>query len=142
MITGVSSTACIGENVQLGAGIYIGHHVVIEDDCKIGDHCVIDHNTVIKSKSVVGDRVKIGCNTSVGSDGFGFVKNDDLDYELIPHIGNVVIEDDVEIGDNVVIDRAQMGSTRIGVNSKIDNLSYIAHGVTIGKNCSWLLVEP
>ena len=135
IVPGISASAYIGNNVQLGADIFIGHHVVIEDDCKIGNHCIIDHNTVIKSRTIIGDRSRIGCNTSVGSDGFGYEKNEDLHYELIPHIGNVVIETDVEIGDNVVIDRAMMGSTTIGANSKIDNLSYVAHGVTIGQNC-------
>jgi UDP-3-O-[3-hydroxymyristoyl] glucosamine N-acyltransferase len=132
---GISATAYIGSNVTLGEDLYIGHHVVIEDDCVIGNRSRIDHNTVIRSKTVIGNDVVIGCNTSIGSDGFGYEKNEDSIQELIPHIGNVYIEDYVEIGDNVTIDKAVLGSTIIGSHSKVDNQTYIAHGVRIGKNC-------
>lgn len=132
---GISPTAYIGNNVSIGENVFIGHHVVIEDNAVVGNNSSIDHNTVIKKNTRIGEFVKIGSNTSIGSDGFGFEKNEASVYELIPHIGNVVIEDHVEIGDNVVIDKALMGSTVVGMYSKIDNLVYIAHGVRIGKNC-------
>lgn len=131
----IESSAIIGENVSFGKDPYVGHHVVIEDNSIVGDHVYIDHGTIIKSGTVIGNHVSIGSNTSIGGDGFGFEKNLQSDYEIIPHLGNVVIEDHVEIGNNVVIDRAVLDSTRIGSYSKIDNLVYIAHGVTIGRNC-------
>jgi UDP-3-O-[3-hydroxymyristoyl] glucosamine N-acyltransferase len=82
----------------------------------------------------LGDRVIVHSGTVIGSDGFGFVRDGDR-YRKVPQIGNVVVEDDVEIGANVTVDRAAMGSTRIGRGSKIDNLVQIAHNVQIGEHC-------
>jgi len=112
----------------------IGHHVVIEKDVYIGQNVRIAHNTVILAGTHIGNNVSIGSNCTVGGVGFGYEKDENGEYELIPHIGNVVIEDHVEIGNNVAIDRAVLGSTRIGKNVKIDNLVHIAHGVQIDEN--------
>jgi UDP-3-O-[3-hydroxymyristoyl] glucosamine N-acyltransferase len=95
---------------------------------------VIDSNTVIKKGTIIGNRVKIGANNTIGGVGFGYEKNEAGAYEVMPHIGNVIIEDDVEIGNNTAIDRAVLGSTLIRRNAKIDNLVHIAHGVEIGEN--------
>jgi UDP-3-O-[3-hydroxymyristoyl] glucosamine N-acyltransferase len=130
----ISNSAKIDKSVVYSEDIYIGENVVIENGCKFGKNVSIGHNTVIHSGTVVNDYVKIGCNNTIGSVGFGYEKNEDGEWEVIPHIGNVVIHDHVEIGNNNCIDRAVLGSTVIGSNVKIDNLVHIAHGVKIGKN--------
>jgi UDP-3-O-[3-hydroxymyristoyl] glucosamine N-acyltransferase len=124
----IDSSAVIGKNAMIRAG------VVIEKNSVIGDDCSIDSNTVIKKGTVIGNRVKIGANSTIGGDGFGYERDDSGQFEFIPHIGNVVIEDDVEIGNNTAIDRAVLGSTYLRRNVKVDNLVHIAHGVEIGEN--------
>lgn len=112
----------------------IGHNVIIEANVRIGKNATIGHNTVILAGTEIGDDVSIGNNNTIGGVGFGYEKDEDGTYELIPHIGNVRIDDQAEIGNNVAIDRAVLGSTVIGKNVKIDNLVHIAHGVQIGEN--------
>lgn len=124
----VHSTAVVGQNC------FVGHRVVVEENCVIGDNTVILHNTVIMAGNVIGKNVYIGCNNTIGNYGFGYEKNETGNNELIPHLGNVVIKDRVEIHNNVCIDRALLGSTVIEENVKVDNLVHIAHGVKIGSN--------
>jgi UDP-3-O-[3-hydroxymyristoyl] glucosamine N-acyltransferase len=124
----IDSTVVIGKNVAIRAG------VVVERNCEIGDDTTIDSNTVVKKGTIIGRRVKIGANNTIGGVGFGYEKDESGTFELILHIGNVVIEDDVEIGNNTTIDRAVLGSTILRKNCKIDNLVHIAHGVEIGEN--------
>jgi UDP-3-O-[3-hydroxymyristoyl] glucosamine N-acyltransferase len=114
--------------------VTIGPNVVLEEDIEIGDFVEIGANTVIKKGTKIGHQVTIGSNCTIGGVGFGYEKNDDGDYKVIHHIGNVLISEGVEIGNNVCIDRAVMGSTFIGKNVKIDNLVHIAHGVKIQEN--------
>jgi UDP-3-O-[3-hydroxymyristoyl] glucosamine N-acyltransferase len=130
----VSNTAIIHESVKIGTNAFIGEHVVIEQGCVIGDNVEINHNTVIYHQTIIGNDVKIGANNSIGGVGFGYEKDLDGTYVLIPHLGNVVIEDLVHIGNNNTIDRAVLGSTLLQKNVKIDNLVHIAHGVNIGQN--------
>jgi UDP-3-O-[3-hydroxymyristoyl] glucosamine N-acyltransferase len=130
----IAEASHIDKSVKVGKNVTIGTGVVVEANCVIGDYSVIDHNTVIKKGTVIGTRVKIGANNTIGGVGFGYEKSETGNYELIPHIGNVVIEDGVEIGNNTAIDRAVLGSTIIRKNAKIDNLVHIAHGVEIGEN--------
>lgn len=106
----------IGENVTVGDNVTLYSGVRIYYDCKVGDNCTIHANTVI------------------GADGFGFAPREDGSYKKIPQIGNVVIEDDVEIGANTTVDRATMGSTIVHKGVKIDNLCQIAHNVEIGEH--------
>lgn len=106
----------IGKNVKIGEGVTIYAGVKIYDDCIIGNRCVLHSGVVI------------------GSDGFGFAPTADGSFSKIPQVGNVILEDDVEIGANTVVDRATMGSTRIQQGSKLDNLIQIAHNVVVGKN--------
>ncbi len=129
------SSAFIDPSVTIGKDCYFGHNVVIEAGCSLGDHCEILHNTVILKGTVIGNEVRIGSNCTIGNYGFGYEKNAEGDYTLIEHIGNVIIGDRVEIHNNTCIDRAVMGSTRIGRNVKIDNMVHIAHGVTLEENC-------
>lgn len=131
---GICPTAVIAPSVKLGKAVYIGHHVVIESNCVIGNRTSIGHNTVIKKETIIGDDVVIGSNNSIGGVGFGYEKDETGEYVVIPHLGNVVIKDRVEIGNNTCIDRGVLGATLIGENTKIDNLVHVAHGVKIGKN--------
>ena len=112
----------------------LGQNVVIGNNVTIGYNLKIGHNTVILDNTIIGNNVTIGCNNTIGGIGFGYEKDEFGEYKLIKHIGNVVINDGVEIGNNTCIDRGVIGSTIIGENCKIDNLVHIAHGVNIGKN--------
>ncbi|HXS38218.1 MAG TPA: UDP-3-O-(3-hydroxymyristoyl)glucosamine N-acyltransferase [Flavipsychrobacter sp.] len=132
--TGVAESAKIAQGVSIGKDVFIGEHVVVEEGCSIGDNTSIYHNTVILANTQIGNNVKIGSNNTIGGVGFGYEKDVDSEYSLIPHLGNVVIKDQVEIGNNTCIDRAVLGSTIIHKNAKIDNLVHIAHGVEIGDN--------
>ena len=89
---------------------------------------------MLKARTIVAAGVKIGSNNTIGGVGFGYELNENGEYELMPHIGNVVIKENVEIGNNTCVDRAVLGSTTIHENAKIDNLVHIAHGVSVGKN--------
>jgi UDP-3-O-[3-hydroxymyristoyl] glucosamine N-acyltransferase len=126
--------AYIGSNVSLGARVTISTGVYIGEDVSIGDDSFIHPNTTIREKVTIGKKVTIHSGTVIGSDGFGYVPDKESLYK-IPQIGGVVIEDNVEIGANVTIDRATTGNTIIGSGSKIDNLVHLAHNVKLGKNC-------
>lgn len=130
----IAATAVIHPSVRLGTGISIGEHVVIEENCEIGDQCSIGHNTVIRDSTLIGKNVTIGSNCTIGGVGFGYEKDEEGIFQLIPHLGNVILSDHVEIGNNTCIDRAVLGSTLLGESARVDNLVHIAHGVTIGKN--------
>ena len=142
----IHETAKLGENVYVGAFVVIGANVVIGDNVKIYANTVIDDDVVIGDDSVIYAGVKIyeGCRVGkrcvlhagavVGSDGFGHAPDAEGHYHKIPQIGNVVIEDDVELGANATIDRATMGSTIIRRGVKIDNLVQVAHNVEIGED--------
>lgn len=131
----ISNSAYISSSAILDKQkIILGHNVVIEENVQIGDNVIIDSNSVIKANTIIGSNVKIGSNCTVGGMGFGYEKDENGNYVSIPHIGNVVIEDHVEIGNNVCIDRAVLGSTILKKNVKVDNLVHIAHGVIIDEN--------
>lgn len=142
----ISETAKLGENCYVGAFTYIGENVTIGNNVKIypntyvGDNTTIGDNTILFSgvklmeETVVGKNCIFHAGVVIGSDGFGFVPDENNVYSKVPQIGNVVIEDDVEIGGNTVIDRATMGSTFIKKGVKLDNLVHIAHNVVIGEN--------
>ncbi|MBI4227799.1 MAG: UDP-3-O-(3-hydroxymyristoyl)glucosamine N-acyltransferase [Candidatus Omnitrophica bacterium] len=149
--TGVSPQAIVGQRVTLGRDVAIQAFAVIEDDvtlgdrtvvyagCYVGHHarigadCLIYPNVSIRESVELGARVVVHSGTVIGSDGFGFATVKGAHHK-IPQIGTVVIEDDVEIGANVTIDRARFGKTVIGRGTKIDNLVQIAHNVEIGEN--------
>ena len=141
----ISQTAKIGEHLYLGAFAYVGDNVLIGnnvviypnafigDNVKIGDNTVIHPGATIYNDCVIGNRCVIHAGVIVGADGFGFAPNEKGEFQKVPQIGNVVIEDDVEIGSNTTIDRATMGSTFIRKGVKIDNLCQIAHNVDVGQ---------
>jgi UDP-3-O-[3-hydroxymyristoyl] glucosamine N-acyltransferase len=130
----IANTAVIHSSVKVGLNVFIGENVIIEEDCVIGNDTQINHNTCILKGSILHDKVIIGCNCTIGGDGFGYEKDIDGKYNFIPHLGNVIINQGVHIGNNTCIDRAVLGSTVIKENVKIDNLVQIAHGVSIGRN--------
>jgi UDP-3-O-[3-hydroxymyristoyl] glucosamine N-acyltransferase len=148
---GVHPTAIIGNNVKLGKNVAIQAYVVIEDHAeiddnsvlysgvylghhtKIGKNCIIYPSVSIRERVTIGDRVIIHSGSVIGSDGFGFATVKGVHHK-IPQIGTVAIEDDVEIGANVTIDRARFDKTIVGRGTKIDNLVQIAHNVIIGEN--------
>jgi len=129
----IGAFAFIGENATIGKKALVYPQVYIGDNVKIGDNTIIYPGVKIYKDCVVGSNCIIHASTVVGSDGFGFAPGEGT-YQKIPQIGNVVIEDDVEIGSNVSIDRATIGSTLIHSGTKIDNLIQIAHNVEIGEN--------
>jgi len=142
----ISTTATIGNQVFIAAFAYIGNHVKIGNNVKIfsgasiGNNVTIGDGTIIHAgvklyhDCTIGKNVTIHAGTVIGSDGFGFAPLTDGTYKKIPQIGNVIIEDDVEIGANVTVDRATMGSTIIKKGVKLDNLVQVAHNVEIGEH--------
>jgi UDP-3-O-[3-hydroxymyristoyl] glucosamine N-acyltransferase len=130
----IAKTAMIDPSVKMGENVFIGENVVIEAHCEVGNDVRIGHNSVILANTIIKNNVIIGSNNVIGSVGFGYEKDEKGDNVFIPHIGNVVIEDFVEIGNCSTIDRAVMGSTILRKNVKVDNLVHIAHGVDIGEN--------
>ncbi len=142
----ISHSAKVGEGCYIGAFVYIGDHVVIGknvkifpnsvigDNVKIGDNCLIYASVKIYTQTLIGKNCTIHAGAVLGADGFGFTPNTENNYHKIPQIGNVIIEDDVEIGANTTIDRATLGSTIIRRGVKLDNLIQVAHNVEIGEN--------
>lgn len=148
---GIHPTAALAKDVVTGKNVVIGPYVVIESGSRIGDNCVIKgHVNIGHQVSIgpgttlhphvtiydhcqIGARVSIHASSVIGSDGFGYSFMDGQ-HQKVPHVGHVVIEDDVEIGANTVVDRATLGATRIGAGTKIDNLVQVAHSVKLGKH--------
>jgi len=148
---GISSTAIIDVSAVISMGVCIDHYSIVKpkakigsntkiygqvfigNDTVIGDNCIIYPGVKIYHHCVIGNNCIIHANAVIGSDGFGFAKHEDGSYKKIPQTGNVVIEDNVEIGCNTVIDRASIGSTNIQKGVKLDNLIQVAHNVSIGE---------
>jgi UDP-3-O-[3-hydroxymyristoyl] glucosamine N-acyltransferase len=124
----------VGKNASVGDYTKVYEHVFIGDRAKVGSHCIIYPGVRIYPGMEIGDNVIIHANAVIGSDGFGFAPLEDGTWKKIEHTGNVIIEDDVEIGANVCVDKSQMGSTVIRKGTKIDNLCQVAHNVEIGRN--------
>jgi len=149
---GIHPTAVIEPSAMLGKDVYIGAHAYIGENCRIGDNCSVYPNVYIGDTTVVGDNCIlypgvavyhdcvigssciIHAGSVIGSDGFGFAPQTENSYMKIPQLGNVILEDNVEIGANVAIDRATMGSTVIRRGVKLDNLIQIGHNVEVGEN--------
>jgi UDP-3-O-[3-hydroxymyristoyl] glucosamine N-acyltransferase len=142
----IAESAQIGSDIYLGAFAYIGekakigNNVVIYPNAYIGENVVIGDNSIIHPGASIYNDCKVGENciihagVIIGADGFGFAPDENGEYQKVPQIGNVVLEDNVEVGSNTTIDRATMGSTFIRKGVKIDNLCQIAHNVDIGRN--------
>jgi UDP-3-O-[3-hydroxymyristoyl] glucosamine N-acyltransferase len=142
----ISKTARIGENAYIGEFVFIGENVVIGNDVKlfphvfigdntqIGDHTTMSSGVKIYHDTIIGNKCTFHSGVVIGSDGFGFAPQSENEYKKIIQVGNVIIEDNVEIGSNTTIDRASLGSTRICKGVKLDNLIQVGHGVEIGEN--------
>lgn len=130
----VAAFAHIGENVQIGNNVKIFPNVVIGENVKLGNNIILHPGVVIYADCVLGNNIIVHSGAIIGSDGFGFAPTADGSYQKIPQLGNVVIEDDVEIGSNTTIDRATIGSTIIRKGVKLDNLIQVAHNVEVGAN--------
>lgn len=149
---GVHPHAYIGQNVRLGNNVSVQAFATVADDAIIGDNtiiqpyvyvgagthigkdCLLYPHVTVREDCRLGDRIIIQSGAVIGSDGFGYVTIDGRHHK-VPQVGNVVIEDDVEVGANAAIDRATTGSTVIKKGTKIDNLVHVAHNVTVGENC-------
>lgn len=147
---GIHPTAIVAPDAQMGRDVTLGPLVVVEAGAAIGDRsallagvtvgarvrigadCLLHPNVTVYPDTIIDDRVIIHGGAVIGSDGFGYAAEDGVHLK-IPHLGRVVIEDDVEIGANVTVDRATLGETRIGRGTKIDNLVQVGHNVTIGE---------
>jgi UDP-3-O-[3-hydroxymyristoyl] glucosamine N-acyltransferase len=150
--TGIHPAAIIESSAKIGSGVYIGPHAYIGENAIIGDECSLYPNVFIGDNTSLGNKCILfpgvtvyheciignGCiihaGTVIGSDGFGFAPQSENEYMKIPQLGNVILEDNVEIGANVTIDRATMGSTTIRKGVKLDNLIQIGHNVEVGEN--------
>lgn len=124
----VGERAAIGEGATIGAGCFVG------DDATVGEGCCLHPHVVIEPRCRVGARCILHAGVVVGADGFGFATVGG-EHRKVPQVGIVVVEDDVELGANVCVDRATLGETRIGRGSKVDNLVQIAHNVRVGEGC-------
>lgn len=130
----LGSFCYVGKNVSIGNNVKIYPNSFIGDNVTIGDDCVFFAGVRIYSETVIGNRCTIHSGTIIGSDGFGFAPQEDGTYVKVPQIGNVIIEDDVEIGACTTVDRATLGSTIIRKGVKLDNHIQVAHNVEIGEN--------
>lgn len=130
----IGALAYVSENVSLGNNVKIYPHVFLGNNVKVGDNTIIHPGVKVYHDCILGKNLTIHAGTVIGSDGFGFAPQTDNSYKKVPQIGNVIIEDNVEIGANVTIDRATIGSTIIRSGAKLDNLIQIAHNVEIGTN--------
>ncbi|RYY84700.1 MAG: UDP-3-O-(3-hydroxymyristoyl)glucosamine N-acyltransferase, partial [Chitinophagaceae bacterium] len=130
----VGAFSYIGENVKLGSNTKVFPGTFIGDNVTIGDNCILHPGVKVYHDCLLGNNVTIHAGTVVGGDGFGFAPQADGSFKKVPQIGNVIIEDNVEVGANTTIDRATMGSTVIRAGAKLDNLIQIAHNVEIGNS--------
>ncbi|MBM4127054.1 MAG: UDP-3-O-(3-hydroxymyristoyl)glucosamine N-acyltransferase [Nitrospira sp.] len=124
----------LGDRVTIGARVTLYPGVFVGSDSKIGDDCVLYPNVVVREGCSLGARVIVHSGTVIGADGFGYVQHQGR-HQKIPQLGNVIIEDDVELGANVTVDRGTLGATRIKQGTKVDNLVQVAHNVTVGEHC-------
>ena len=131
----VGAYVCVGERSQIGDATQVRAGAKIGDDVRVGKNCVIHANVFIEDGCTIGDSVILHAGVVIGSDGFGYVPDEQREHVKFPQIGTVVIEDNVEIGANSCVDRGALGETRIGEGTKIDNLVQIAHNVQIGRRC-------
>ena len=130
----IMANAVVDDGAEIGAGCVLYPGVYIGSNCKIGENTVLFANAVVYYGCTVGARCVLHAGVVIGADGFGFVTDKGIHHK-VPQVGNVVIEDDVEIGANSTVDRAATGSTIIGAGTKLDNLLQIGHNVQMGKGC-------
>lgn len=130
----IGAHCIIGKSVRIGDNSSIGPGVILEDFVEIGKNTTLRGHVFVGHHCLIADRCDIHAHTTIGSDGFGFYTDPQYQHFKVPQIGNVIVEDDVEIGANCCIDRATIDSTIIGQGSKLDNLCHIAHNCSLGEN--------
>lgn len=130
----IGAYAVLGENVRVGDRTRIHAHAVIYDDAVLGADCEVHSHAVVREAVIVGDRVALQNGAIIGADGFGFEPDESGNFVKVPQVGSVRIGDDVDIQANACVDRSAVGATRIGNGTKIDNLTQVAHGCTVGEN--------
>jgi UDP-3-O-[3-hydroxymyristoyl] glucosamine N-acyltransferase len=130
----LGANAYVGERSRVGARTVLHPGVYVGDDVTVGEDCQLFPNVVVRERITIGNRVTIHAGSVLGTDGFGY-RWDGTRHAKIPQIGTIVVEDDVEIGSCVCIDRAKFSTTRVGRGTKIDNLVQIGHNVEIGPHC-------
>ncbi len=132
---GIHPSAIIDPDAIIASDCYIGPLTYI-GKCIIGNESIVDGNCFIYDNVTIGKNVRIQAGTVIGSEGYGYQRNEKLEFEKFPHIGGVIIEDNVDIGSNTCIDRGALGNTIIKEGAKIDNLVHVAHNVIIGRHCA------
>ena len=130
----IGALAYVGDGASIGDHTVVGPGVSVGEGCRVGAHTTLHANVSLYAGVCIGDRVIVHSGAVIGSDGFGFAQRDDGTHHKIPQVGTVVIEDDVEIGACVCIDRATLGKTWIRSGAKIDNLVHIGHNTTVGED--------
>lgn len=130
----IGANAVIGREAEIGVRVRIHPNATVYDRVQVGDESVIHSGVALREGTIIGKRVIVHNNTVVGSDGFGFAKDEEGRWLKIPQAGRVVVEDDVEIGANTSIDRASVGETRIGRGTKLDNQVQVGHSCTVGED--------
>ena len=141
-VKGISPNASIGNNCGIDADVHIGHNCVVGDNVSIGSGTTLDHGVIIHANTKIGRGCMLNSGCIIGGHGFGYEKIGHQ-YERIPHLGNVIIEDRVEVGALTCINRGTLGSTRIKSGVKIDDSSFVAHNVVVGLNtiiCSHVVI--
>ncbi len=131
---GIAESAKVSKSCKIAQGVSIGEYTVIEDDVSIGKNTNIESHVCIKTGTLIGENCIIRSGAVIGNEGFGFYKLPSGTWERFLQIGNIIIEDNVEIGSNTIIDRAGLGSSIIGRGTKIDSHVYIAHNAKVGNN--------
>jgi UDP-3-O-[3-hydroxymyristoyl] glucosamine N-acyltransferase len=129
----IAAGAVIGENAVIGDNCIVGPQAVIEQESRLGNNCFLHAGAKVLHHCILGNGCTLHAGVTIGSDGFGFAPSDS-EYSKVPQVGNVVLEDDVEIGSNTTVDRATMGSTILRKGVKLDNLIQVAHNVEIGEH--------
>jgi UDP-3-O-[3-hydroxymyristoyl] glucosamine N-acyltransferase len=132
---GIHPSAIIDPDAEISPNSYIGPRTYVGRS-RIGDNTFIDGSCFIYDDVTIGNNVRVQAGTVIGSDGYGYQRNEKMEFEKFPHIGGVIIEDNVDIGSNTCIDRGALGNTIIKEGTKVDNLVHVAHNVIIGRHCA------
>lgn len=136
VVPGIHPTAVIEPTAAVGSDVHVGPYTYVGEHCAIGDGSVIFGHVHVYARTTIGRNVTIHAGTVIGADGYGYQRNERGELEKFPHIGGVIIEDDVEIGSNTSIDRGTLGNTILRQGARIDNQVHIAHNVVVGRNAA------
>lgn len=131
----VGPLAVISEGCEIGENAYIGSHAVLEKNVKVGANCLIHPHVYIGPESILGERCELKPHATIGTEGFGYAHDEKGENFRIPHLGKVILENDVHVGSGSKIDRGTLADSRIGQGTKIDNHCHFGHNITMGKNC-------